>query len=300
MFLLNHRTIVSYEVISMGKDNQLRSGIFQGWVRHRRFTPVDHRFTYSMFMPHIHLNELEQLEKQVKGFGLSLFNFARFRRDDYVKGDPDLAQAVKDKVYALTGKMIDGNVTMLCHLRYCGLYFSPLNLYYLHDNEGQWQYMLAEVSNTPWNERHYYAIPAPQYWQGREYSHDKAFHVSPFNPIHQKYHWRVTEPDSNLLVNLAVSRYKDCISPSEYSNDIKKSHQKVFDATMQMRKQNFTSAILIKQLLLTPIMTIKVVIGIYWQALKLFIKGVPIYDHPNNTPYEKVNKHKIKRGNDNA
>lgn len=289
----------------MEQDKQLNSGIYQGWVRHRRFTPVDHRFTYSMFMAYIDLAELSQLSQQVTGFGLSVLSFARFRRDDYVAGDQDLAQAVKDKVFELTGKQFKGNVTMLCHLRYCGLYFSPLNLYYLHDEAGNWQYTLAEVSNTPWNERHYYAVPAPQYWTGKTYNHDKAFHVSPFNPIKQEYCWRLTEPDSNLLVHLAVNKNIDSTAPSEYQSNLKNRNQKVFDATMQMRKHSFSSKTLIKQLLLTPIMTIKVVAGIYWQALKLFIKGASIYDHPdkntsNNNQIQSSNDHVIKRGNDNA
>lgn len=262
-------------------SNTLNSGIYSGKVRHRRFTPVQHQFRYQLTMAYLDLSELAQLEKQVMGFGMRIWHLARFRRADYVAGNPDLAQAVQDKVYALTGIAITGNVTMLCHLRYCGLYFSPLNLYYLHDEHGEWCYTLAEVSNTPWNERHYYAVPAPQAWEGREYHHPKAFHVSPFNPMTQTYHWRLSQPDSNLRVNLAVSGTQDSKLPSGYLAENKKCHQKVFDATIQMKKQPFSSSAVIRQYLLTPWITLKVIGGIYWQALKLWKKGAPIYDHPN-------------------
>ncbi len=124
------------------------SGIYSGHVRHRRFTPILHRFRYSMFMVYLDVDEIDALCDKVTGFGRAWFHFARFRRQDYIGGTDDINQAVEDKIYALTGERIHGRVSMLCHLRYGGLYFSPLNLYYIFDQQGDWQYVLAEVSNT--------------------------------------------------------------------------------------------------------------------------------------------------------
>ncbi len=93
------------------------------------------------------------------GLGEKWWHWARFRRQDYL-GQGDLKAAVQDKVHELTGERIEGKVLAVVHLRYLGLYFSPVNFYYLYDHQGEWRYLLAEVSNTPWNERHYYALPA--------------------------------------------------------------------------------------------------------------------------------------------
>ncbi|WP_081045037.1 DUF1365 domain-containing protein [Photobacterium kishitanii] len=264
------------------------SGIYSGHVRHRRFTPVLHRFRYSMFMVYLDVDEIDALCDKVTGFGRAWFHFARFRRQDYIGGTDDINQAVEDKIYVLTGERIHGKVSMLCHLRYGGLYFSPLNLYYIFDQQGVWQYVLAEVSNTPWNQRHYYAIPARQYWQHERFIDDKGFHVSPFNPMNQDYVWQLSCPDSIVRVHLEVHSKKDSFRRGGEIKEIKNSNHnegvatKVFDATLAMQKQPFTTTTLLRHLLVTPIITIKVVVGIYWQAFKLWRKGAPIYDHPNH------------------
>ncbi|MDW1631233.1 DUF1365 family protein, partial [Vibrio sp. Y176] len=156
------------------------SQLFIGTVRHRRFTPVKHELNYSMFMPAIDLDEIGVLEKKVWGFGTRCWHWARFKRDDYL-GEGSLKKAVQDKVAELTGVRCSGKVLAVCHLRYLGLYFSPVTFYYLYDQKGEWQYLLAEVSNTPWNERHYYAIAADPKDEDFGWEQDKAFHVSPFN-----------------------------------------------------------------------------------------------------------------------
>lgn len=266
----------------------INSGIYSGHIRHRRFTPVLHRFRYSMFMMYLDVDEIDSLSDRVTCFGRSWFHFARFRRQDYIDGADDIHLAVEDKIHQLTGERIHGKVSMLCHLRYGGLYFSPLNMYYVFDQQGVWQYVLAEVSNTPWNQRHYYAIPAKQYWQQKHFIDDKAFHVSPFNPMDQDYVWQLSLPDSIVRVHLEVDSKKDSFcrgGEKEYyknSNHNSEVSTKVFDATLVMKKQSFTSATLLRHLLGTPIMMVKVLVGIYWQAFKLWRKGAPIYDHPNH------------------
>ncbi|AMG29227.1 DUF1365 domain-containing protein [Grimontia hollisae] len=235
-----------------------QSGLFVGSVRHRRFTPVEHVFSYPMFMPLIDLDDVDRLAASVKGFSTKKWGMASFYRPDYMEGREDTKQAVQDKVVALTGKRFTGKVLALCHLRYFGLYFSPVNFYYLYDEEGNWAYMLAEVSNTPWNQRHYYAVPAGKHWEN-----DKAFHVSPFNPIDQKYVWKLRPLNKTAFVHLETHR-----------------GEREFDATLAMIRKPFTSSELSKLIAKTPVMTVKVVVSIYWQALKLWIKGAPFYGHP--------------------
>ncbi|KQH89246.1 DUF1365 domain-containing protein [Vibrio fluvialis] len=244
------------------------SALMVGHVRHRRFTPVKHALNYPLFMPNIDLDEWPVLQKRVWGLGERWWHWARFRREDYL-GTGDLKTAVQDKVFELTGEQIGGRVQAVVHLRYLGLYFSPVNFYYLYDQQGVWRYLLAEVSNTPWNERHYYAVPAERGDQGENWTHDKAFHVSPFNPVEQIYQWKLKPLSDALMVHLECHR-----------------DQKEFDATLALKAQPFTTKALITLLIRTPMMTVKVLTGIYWHALKLWIKGAPFYSHPKYRQHE--------------
>ncbi|WP_041170321.1 DUF1365 domain-containing protein [Vibrio sp. EJY3] len=255
----------------------MNSRLFIGNVRHRRFTPVSHELNYSLFMPAIDVDEIDQLEKKVWGFGTRWWHWARFKRSDYV-GEGSLKKAVQDKLESLTGVKCDGRVIAVCHLRYLGLYFSPVNFYYVYNKQGEWKYLLAEVSNTPWNERHYYAVSADQDDEQFGWKQEKAFHVSPFNPIDQQYHWKIKPLTDKLNIHLEC--HKD---------------GKHFDATMAMKATVLSSKSLMKYLVITPIQTVKVVFGIYWHALKLWRKGAPFYSHPkysneNNTQPEKKKK----------
>lgn len=240
------------------------SSLMTGKVQHTRHSPTKHQFSYSIFMACINLDELPELQKKVGFFGTQWWQWARFKRSDYL-GEGDLKLAVQDKVFQLTGERLFGKVMMVCHLRYLGIYFSPVNFYYLYDEQGEWRYLLAEVSNTPWNERHYYVLNASDGFD-KSWKHNKAFHVSPFNPIDQSYVWKLKPLSERLFVHLECHR-----------------KNKEFDATLALKAKDFTTLNLAKELIKMPIQTIKVVAGIYWQALKLFIKKTPIYQHPGKS-----------------
>lgn len=246
------------------------SCLMVGNIRHRRFTPISHALNYQLFMPCIDLDEIVHLERSVFCFGRNWWHWARFRREDYV-GTGDIKQAVFQKVNELGGHCLSGSVRAVVHLRYFGIYFSPVNFYYVYDDAGQWQYLLAEVSNTPWNERHYYLLDATDKssWQ-----HDKAFHVSPFNPIEQQYQWRIHPIGKHLSLHLECHR-----------------ESKEFDATLSMKRHVFSSRALLKYLIRTPIMAVKVTAGIYWHALKLWLNGATFYSHPKYQKSESPQPH---------
>lgn len=249
---------------------ELESALYFGTVRHRRFRDTHHEFDFSLFMVLLKLDEIPTLASRFWQFGFSAFNWARFRRNDYL-GDKnsDLQEAVIAKIAQLSGQPVEelqGDVFLLCQLRYLGFYFSPLNIYYLRQN-GKFTRLLAEVSNTPWNERHYYLLDTdnPQ-------PHAKAFHVSPFNPMQQNYHWRIRPPEAEhgyCTLHLA------CVSQDD-------DQFTEFDATLALKRQPLNQKELTRVLLRTPAQTMSVVTGIYWQALKLFLKRTPVYRHPGN------------------
>ena len=253
------------------KSGRFESAIYKGVVRHRRFAPNTHEFDNSIFMLLLKIDEIPRVMQKFWQLGTNALRWARFNRRDYIGDkDGDLSQAVKSKIAEKLGiqaRDINGDVYFLGQLRYFGFYFSPLNLYYLK-REGEFKYMLAEVSNTQWKEKHYYLVDLLQAKR-----HRKEFHVSPFNPMEQDYQWRVVPPSSDhkhCLVHI------DIFGKSE-------DQKKVFDATLNLSRVTLNQTELMRVLIRTPMQTFSIVTGIYWQALKLLLKRMPLYPHPNRT-----------------
>ncbi len=186
-----------------------------------------------------------------------------FKRSSYLRGTPgSLKSAVQEKLLALGGDIAKAErVVLLCQPSCFGVYFSPINMYFCYNAEGQASYMLAEVSNTPWNERHYYLVdltscqPSP-----------KDFHVSPFMGLDMQYHWHISPPDSRVRVHI------------ENRND-----NKLFDATLNMQRKALNRETLKHVLRSHPVMVLSLLKGIYWQALRLFIKRTPLHLHPERS-----------------
>ncbi|GGA68527.1 DUF1365 domain-containing protein [Neiella marina] len=242
----------------------MKSRLYRGQVRHRRLRPKHNSFCYPLFMPAIDLDELPQLDQQLRWFSFNRFNWAQFRRSDYFPNKPTLTakQAAIETLFELTGYRCDGRIEMIGQLRYLGLYFSPINCFYCYDSDGELQYLLAEVSNTPWLEKHYYAVNCRRAFEAPE-TMNKAFHVSPFMDLDMDYHWRIKPPAKRLHLHIE-------------NHD---REGKIFDATLAMIQQPLNSRNLFRELIKTPIMTVSVVTKIYWQALKIWLKGVPYIPH---------------------
>ncbi|WP_018982951.1 DUF1365 domain-containing protein [Salinimonas chungwhensis] len=238
------------------------SGIYHGTVYHERFLPTRHRFTYSIFLFWISLDELNQLDENVKHFSSMHRSLVRFRRTDYVGDESqDVKLSVLSKITELGGPELNGDVFLLGQLRMFGLYFSPVNFYFVRPaGNTDFSHMLAEVSNTPWNERHYYLVNLAE-----QRDTEKQFHVSPFNPMDMQYKWQIEQPGDAFTLRM------DCYQDKKH-----------FSAGLAMKYEPLTSKTLRKALLKTPSMTVKTVVGIYWQALKLWLKRTPVYSHPNS------------------
>lgn len=220
-------------------------------------------------MVYLDLAELDRVFEGCRLWSTRKPALAWFRRADYL-GDANmpLDQAVRDLVESRTGSRPDGPIRMLTNLRYFAYCFNPVTFYYCLDSAGsKLETLVAEINNTPWDERFSYVLSKDQLTrQGKinRYEFDKIFHVSPFLPMDMNYDWRFSEPDTRLFVHMNVL----------------KQGTKLFDATLNLRRLEISPWRLNKTLLLYPFMTLKAIAGIYYEAALLKLKNIPFYDHP--------------------
>ncbi|NOT44190.1 MAG: DUF1365 domain-containing protein [Acidobacteria bacterium] len=243
----------------------MESCLYEGWVRHRRVAPR-HAFTMPLFMTYLDLDELEDVFRGRWLWSTSSPALAWFRRADHF-GDPaiPLAHAVRTLVADRLGRRPEGPIRLLTHLRYAGYIFNPVSLFYCFDRAGTGlEAVVADVTNTPWGERHQYVVPLGGTDRARL---RKAFHVSPFMPMAQDYEWRFGTPDRQLAVRM-VNR---------------EAGRETFDATLWLERRPLTSGALARVLVRYPALTARVTLGIYWQALRLLAKGTPFHPHPRHS-----------------
>ncbi len=237
----------------------MKSALYAGHIYHTRHIPKIHTFRYPFFMWFLDLEEIEKGISFGKWFSSVSFALSRFKRTDYLGNESEsLAISVKKEMLKLTGQPVQGKVFGLMNLRTLGLYFSPVNFYYGFDKAGKPSHFLAEVANIPWNERHYYGhlLAAGE----NSPINAKDFKVSPFNPENnQTYKWKISQPGENLEINLGVHD--------------KRGH--IFEAALRLQENPFNLNIMRRFLRRTPAMTLLIVSRIYWQALRIFLKGIP-------------------------
>lgn len=260
--------MLTTDAIDHGNDRQLASCIYEGVVAHRRFTPIDHSFNYRLFMLYLDLDEIDVVFRNRWFWSTRRAAVARFQRSDHF-GDPQqtLADSVRDEVWNQLGVAVRGPIRLLTHLRYFGYVINPVSFYYCFDKAGERvEAVLAEVTNTPWGETHCYAIPGEALDSANRFEHAKDFHVSPFMPMDMSYQWQISSPRDELEVSLA--NHKD--------------GERVHSASLTMSRLPITGWNLATRLMRHPLVTLRVVQGIYWQALRLKLKGMPFYSHPNH------------------
>ena len=240
----------------------LHSGIYEGLVRHRRILPKPHEFTYQVFMMYLDLDELQQVFALSPFWSVNKPALARFRRSDFLGPEEQpLDEAVRDLVMRETGERPLGPIRLLSNLRYFGFLINPISCYYCFDQQEQLRYIVAEVTSTPWRERVQYVIPCDSSHQSHRFA--KRMHVSPFMPMNMTYHWRSRTPSRSLSIHL-----------QNWHNG-----KEAFNATVALRRVEITPSSLRNSLLRYPFMTMKVALAIYWQALKLFFKRMPLFGH---------------------
>jgi DUF1365 family protein len=247
----------------------MQSCIYQGWVRHRRFGTPAHDFRYRLFMLFVDLDELDALRGRLLLWSARRLAPVRFRREDHL-GDPErpLAECVRELVEEHTGARPAGRIFLLSHLAYFGHSFNPISVYYCADAAGEGiETVVLEVNNTPWGEQHCYVLSADALRPaagGRSAGFDKEFHVSPFLPMEMHYQCYFSRPGE--MLSLAI-------------NDFEADRLRL-QASLVLRRRPLTGGQLALSLLRYPFMTVKVVAGIHWQAVRLWLKKAPFVPHP--------------------
>ena len=248
----------------------IHSAIYEGQVFHRRLEPRPHDFRYRIFMMYLDLEELPDLFRGRWLWSASHPALAWFRRADYL-GSPktSLREAVLDRVESELGRRPVGAVRVLTHLRTIGYVFNPVSFYYCFDERGELDAIAAEITNTPWRERHTYVLdarrsagPGELSWRFR-----KDFHVSPFHGMDLDYQWRFNTPGERLDVHMSSLE----------------AGRPVFHAGIECHRREITGRSLSLVLLRHPLLTARIHAAIYWQAARLFLKGAPFHTHPKKS-----------------
>ena len=241
-----------------------------GRVWHRRHAPKKHAFGYRMWMSLLDVDGIEGRFARSRLWSVERFNLVTFRRSDYL-GPQDIAlgEAVRRRVEEQSGFRPEGRVRMLAHLRQWGQCFNPVTFYFCEGLDGALQAVVAEVHNTPWNERHAYVLDArDQSGPDFRFEFEKAFHVSPFLPMDMRYEWRFRYEVDRIGVHMRLMR----------------DGTECFSSCMRLSLKALTSRRMKLMPLKFPFMTLRVTTGIYYQALRLWIKRIPFFSHPDRAP----------------
>jgi DUF1365 family protein len=238
----------------------IESGLFVGTLRHRRFTPVSHAFTYPLFMALLDIDRVPQLMSASRVTSYNHWNWASFNDRDHF-GDP--ARPLRERLAVDAARegidLPDGKIFLLTHLRYLGYCFNPVSLFYCFGRDERLRLVLAEVRNTFGGAHNYWLRPDPDSRTFRAAA-TKALYVSPFLPVDMDYAFALTTPADRLVAHMeTVKAGSICV-----------------DATLSLERRPWNAAEIRRVLLRYPVMTAAVMAGIHWQALRLWWKRVPV------------------------
>jgi len=245
----------------------LESAIYEGSVRHRRFGAVSREFSYRIFMLYLDLSEVQRVMSLHPLWSTRRRAPARFRRADYMgPAHLPLDQCVRDTVEDRTGERPRGPVRMLSNLRYFGVVENPVTFYYCFAPDGrELESVVAEVTNTPWRDRHAYVIDG-RFAGGSTVSSrlDKVLHVSPLMDMDKTYELSFGRPAGTIPVHIESS--KDGVT--------------AFDATLKLSRTEMTRSSLTRILSTYPPMSMRVLSGIYRQATVTWLRGARFHSRP--------------------
>jgi len=245
----------------------MESAVYCGQLRHRRFSPREHSFSYPVFMTLLDIDRLEELMSVSPFAAYNRWNWTAYcERDHFGDAKRPLRERLLEDAERNGLTVPDGPIFLLTHLRYLGYVFNPVSFYYCYDAAGNLVQMMAEVNNTFGESHNYWLTPANERDSAaaRRYETPKKLHVSPFMGMQLDYDWIFTPPGERLVAHMNTVA----------------GGKAFFDATLQLERRPWTSAELHRALLRYPFMTARVTGAIHWEALKLWLKQVPVFTHP--------------------
>ncbi len=245
----------------------MQTGIYIGKLRHRRFQPVSHEFSYPVFMVLLDIDKIPALMNISPFSSYNRFNWASFCERDHF-GDPamNLRERLRADAAAEGIKLPEGPIYLLTHLRYFGYNFNPVSFFYCCDSNGEIETILAEVNSTFGESRNYWLhegnkLPSAH---SLRYQVPKTLHVSPFMKMDLDYTFTFTRPDAHLVAHMNTLD----------------GGKGFFDATLDLDRKPWSGRSLHRALTQYPFITLKVISAIHWQALKLYFKKVPVFTKP--------------------
>ena len=255
--------------------SETSSSVYKGVVLHHRFRPKKHRFIYRVFSFCLDLGELSQLDKKLRFFSVNRFNLFSFYEKDHGRGDKKLKEHITSILDQHGYNSASSKITLLCYPRILGYVFNPLSVYFCYNKTGTLRVILYEVSNT-FGKRHIYLLPVEKDRSEtiRHYS-KKELYVSPFMPMETNYSFRISPPEEKVSI---------CIQQTSGSKESSEKKQKILNALFTGEKENLSDTILLRLFVFHPLMTIKVITAIHWEAARLWIKGLSLQPRNKNEP----------------
>lgn len=236
------------------------SALYEGWVMHRRLSPRHHRFKYRVFAMLLELDELAALDRKLSLFKYNRWGLFSFRDGDHGDGRP--LKLWLDDLLAQNGIDAKGPRRVLCYPRILGFVFNPISVWFCDDEAGRLKAIVYEVHNT-YEERHAYVLPAGTDTELVRHGCAKTFYVSPFLSRDCRYQFRIQPPGKDIAI---VIQEEEAGAP-------------VLTASFAGARRALSDGILVKMLLRYPLMTLKVVAAIHFEAVRLMLKGIRRHAH---------------------
>lgn len=255
---------------------RMPAALYTGSVTHARFAPKRYRFRYRVFQLLLDIDALDRVDARSRVFSVNRFNLLSFYEKDHGPCDGSSLRVWAMRLLSQHGVDLEGGrIELLCFPRVLGYVFNPLSLWYCWHRDGSLRAIIYEVRNT-FGEKHHYlisndgrALKQGEWWAAR-----KAFHVSPFMPMQAEYRFRISPPGER--VHVLIDEY----CPADAGM------QRTLVAALEGRRKLFTDRALLRAFLSIPLMTIKVIAAIHWQALKLWLRGFRFHRKPAPPDHE--------------
>lgn len=253
-------------------------GVYVGTLRHRRFRPRAHAFTYPIFLTLLDVDRLGDLLRVSPFTAYNRANWASFHDADHLDGTSrPLRERLREDAARAGVLLPDGQVLLLTHLRYLGYVFNPVSFYYCFDAEGRLAMVMAEVNNTFGGRQTYWLTEPTRRGDtgGFSFRTRKTLFVSPFLPLGLDWTFFFSQVGAQIVVHMTAEEVVDGSGGGDPGGEAA-----VLDATLRLDRRPWTAGVFLRTLIRFPFMTARVIAAIHWQALRLYLKRVPVFTSP--------------------